>query len=83
MVGQWSPTAEESDTSSTSEANVEIGSMEEQMVGVENTLTVEDVDNTVREKTNANHLLHLASTQKFLTPKQLQELINKLHLFEK
>ena len=32
------------------------------MAGVENTLTVEDVDNTVREKTNVNHLLHLAST---------------------
>ena len=32
------------------------------MAGVENTLTVEDVDNKFREKTNANHLLHLAST---------------------
>ena len=47
MVGQLSPTAEESNTSSTSEANVQIGSVDEQMVGVENTLTVEDVDNTV------------------------------------
>ena len=64
MVCQWSPRpiAEENNTSWTSEVNLQIQSVEEKMAGVENTLTVEDVDNSVWEKTNVNHLLNLAST---------------------
>ena len=40
----WSPSSEESNTSSTCEANVQIGPVEEQTAGAENTLPVEDVD---------------------------------------
>ena len=43
----WSPSSEESNTSSTCEANVQIGPVEEQTAGAENTLPVEDVDNPV------------------------------------
>ncbi len=42
----WSPSSEESNTS-TLEANVQIGPVEEQTAGAENTLPVEDVDNPV------------------------------------
>ena len=40
----WSPSSGESNTSSTCEANVQIGSVDEQTAVAENTLPVEDVD---------------------------------------
>ena len=43
----WSPSSGESNTSSTCEANVQIGPVEEWTAGAENTLPVEDVDNPV------------------------------------